>query len=66
MAVDRTPERSLSDLFSSSRAALATTGCGPSSPRWAVFIMARSVDSTGRFGSERKLATPASVFSGSA
>ena len=29
MAVDSTPERSLSDLFSSSRAVDATTGCGP-------------------------------------
>jgi hypothetical protein len=29
MAVDSTPERSLSDLLSSSRAALAMTGCGP-------------------------------------
>ena len=27
MAVDTTPERSLSDLFSSSRAIEATTGC---------------------------------------
>ncbi len=27
MAVDTTPERSLSDLFSSSRAMEATTGC---------------------------------------
>jgi hypothetical protein len=33
MAVDSTPDRSLSDLFSSSRAALAMTGCGPASPR---------------------------------
>ena len=66
MAVDSTPERSFSDLFSSSRAALATTGCTPRSPRCDVVIIARSVVSIGRFGSERKLATPASVLSGSA
>ena len=56
------PERSLSDLFSSSRAATAMTGCGPASPRCGVFIIA-SVDSIGRFGSDRKAATPASVLS---
>ena len=66
MAVDSTPDRSLSDLFSSSRAALAMTGCGPDSPRCGVFIIAASVDSIGRFGSERKAATPASVLSSSA
>ncbi len=63
MAVESTPERSLSDLLSSSRAAEATTGCGPFGPRWQVVIMARSVASMGRFGSERKPATPARVLS---
>ena len=46
MAVDSTPERSFSVLFSSSRAAEATTGwtCGASLlPRWLVVIIARSV-----------------------
>ncbi|MNE96839.1 hypothetical protein D3C80_1950950 [compost metagenome] len=66
MAVDSTPERSLSDLFSNSRAAEAMTGCGPASPRWAVVIIAASVVSIGRFGSERKAPTPASVLSVSA
>src|SRR3546814_8644369 len=33
MAVLNTPERSLSDLLSTSRAADATTGCGPSPRR---------------------------------
>src|SRR2546430_12016349 len=40
MAVESTPERSFSDLFRSSRAAEATTGCGRS-PRCGVVIMAR-------------------------
>ncbi len=69
MAVESTPERSLSDLFSTSRAAEATTGCtsGFSAvPRWFVAIMARSVCSKERRGSERKVATRASVFSSSA
>ena len=66
IAVDSTPERSLSLLLSSSRAELATTGCTPASPRCGVVIMARSVVSIGRRGSERKFATPASVLSGSA
>ena len=66
MAVDSTPERSFSLLFRSSRAALATTGCTPLSPRCGVVIIARNVVSIGRLGSERKLATPASVLSGSA
>ena len=66
MAVESTPERSLSDLFSNSRAALATTGCVPASPRCRVCIIACRVDSIERLGSDRKLATPASVLSGSA
>ena len=69
MAVDRTPERSFSDLFKASRAACATTGCTTgfcNVPRWLVAIMARSVCSKDRRGSERKLATRASVFSSSA
>ena len=48
----------MSLLLSSSRAAQATTGCGRS-PRCGVVIIARSVFSNGRAGSERKLATPA-------
>ena len=44
----------------------ATTGCGPASPRCGVVIIAASVDSIGRFGSDRKAATPASVLSASA
>ena len=59
MAVDSTPDRSFSLLFRSSRAALATTGCTPRSPRCGVVIIARNVASIGRLGSERKLATPA-------
>lgn len=66
MAVESTPERSLSDLFNSSRAVDATTGCGPASPKCGVVIIAFSVVSIGRFGSERKPATPASVLSASA
>ena len=66
MAVESTPERSFSLLLRSSRAADAITGCGPALPRCAVVIIARSVTSIGRFGSERKPATPASVLSGSA
>ena len=66
MAVDSTPERSFSLLLSSSRAALATTGCAPFVRRCGVVIIARSVVSIGRFGSERKLATPARVLSFSA
>jgi hypothetical protein len=53
-------------LFSSSRAVDATTECGPASPRCFVVIIAFSVFSIGRFGSERKPATPANVLSGSA
>jgi hypothetical protein len=45
MAVESTPDRSLSDLLSNSRAALAITGCGPPSPRCAV-------DRTLRIGQE--------------
>lgn len=52
MAIDSTPDRSLSDLLKSSRAALAMTGCGPA-----------SID---RSGSERNPATPARVLSFSA
>ena len=59
MAVDSTPERSFSLLLRSSRAAEATTGCDAASPRCGVVIIARSVVSIGRCGSERKLATPA-------
>ena len=59
MAVESTPERSLSDLLSSSRAAEATTGCGPFFPRWGVVIIATSVVSIGRRGSDRNDATPA-------
>ena len=65
-AVDSTPERSFSDLLSNSRAALATTGCTPSSPRCGVIIMAASVTSIERLGSDRKAATPARVLSASA
>ena len=63
MAVESTPERSFSDLLSSSRAAEATTGCGPALPRCGVVIIATSVVSIGRRGSERNAATPASVLS---
>ena len=66
MAVLKTPDRSLPDLFSNSRAADATTGWTPASPRWGVFIIAAKVDSIGRLGSERNDATPASVLSASA
>ena len=66
MAVDSTPDRSFSLLLSSSRADEAITGCTPASPRCGVSIMARKVASTGRRGSDRKLATPASVLSFSA
>ena len=65
MAVDSTPERSFSDLFSTSRAADATTGWtwGWSGvPRWLVAIIRRSVWAKERCGSERKVATRASVF----
>jgi hypothetical protein len=60
------PERSFSLLLRSSRAAPGTTGCTPFCPRCGVVIIVRSVVSIGRFGSERKLATPASVLSSSA
>src|SRR3546814_8158652 len=53
IAVDSTPLRSFSDLLRSSLAALAITGCGPASPRCAVLIMAASVVSIGRLGSDR-------------
>ena len=66
MAVDSTPDRSFSDLLSNSRAALATTGWTPALPRWGVAIMAVSVASMVRRGSERNAATPARVLSGSA
>ena len=54
MAVDSTPERSLSVLFSSSRAAEATTGWTPASPRCGVVIMARKrhLDRPLRIGQE--------------
>src|SRR3546814_19003448 len=66
IAVESTPDRSLSDLFKSSRAVEATTGCGPSSPRCRVVIIAASVVSIGRFGSDRNHATPARALAGSA
>ena len=66
MAVLSTPDRSLSDLFNSSRAALATTGCTPASPRCGVTIIAANVCSIVRVGSDRNDATPASVLSSSA
>jgi hypothetical protein len=62
MAVESTPERSLSDLLSNSLAAEATTGCGPCLPRCGVVIIATSVVSIGRRGSDRSEATPASVL----
>ena len=65
-AVDSTPERSLSDLLRSSRAALATTGWTPSLPWCGVCIIASRVASMVRAGSERNAATPARVLSGSA
>ena len=43
-----------------------TTGWTPASPRCAVRIITESVCSIVRFGSLRKVATPARVFSGSA
>ena len=58
MAVDSTPDRSLSDLFSTSRAADATTGCGVS-PKCFVVIIRCSVSSKGkpgRIGSWRRRA----------
>src|SRR3546814_8233337 len=57
MAVDSTPERSLSLLLRTSRAADATTGCGPS-PRCGVVIIRCKVSSNGLAGSDRRLATP--------
>ena len=48
------------------RAALATTGCTPASPRCGVAIIAAKVCSIVRDGSERNDATPARVLSGSA
>ena len=62
MAVLNTPERSLSDLLSTSRAADATTGCG-ASPKCRVVIIRCKVSSNGQAGSLRKLATPRSVLS---
>ena len=57
IAVESTPDRSFSLLLSTSRAADATTGCARS-PKCRVLIMANSVRSKGRAGSERKFATP--------
>ena len=65
IAVDRTPERSLSLLLSTSRAAQATTGW-VASPRCFIVIIDYSVTSNGQAGSDRKFATPRSVLSGSA
>ena len=62
MAVESTPERSLSALLSTSRAAEATTGCG-ASPKCLVVIIRCKVSSNGHAGSERKLATPRRVLS---
>ena len=62
IAVDSTPERSLSLLLRTSRAAEATTGCGEV-PRCLVSIIRCKVVSKGHAGSERKLATPRSVLS---
>ena len=62
IAVESTPERSLSLLLSTSRAADATTGW-TSSPRWGVVIIRCSVTSNGQAGSDRKFATPRSVLS---
>src|SRR3546814_6497223 len=61
MAVDSTPERSLSLLLRTSRAADATTGCGPS-PRCGVVIIRCKVSSNGLAGSGRQLAPPHSVL----
>ncbi len=69
MAVDSTPERSFSDLLSSSRAAAATTGWtfGASGvPRWLVAIMIRSVFSNDCAGSARISVTRVRVLSSSA
>ncbi len=66
MAVERTPERSFSDLLRTSRAAEATTGwtTGASGvPKWLVSIILRSVCWKERWGSDRNVATRASVFS---
>src|SRR5690606_26413239 len=62
IAVDSTPERSLSLLFSTSRAAEATTGWG-ASPKCGVVIIRCRVSSKVQAGSERKLATPRRVLS---
>ncbi len=66
MAVDSTPERSLSDLFNSSRAAWATTGWTPAPAKMGRHHHKRSVVSTDALGSERNAATPANVLSASA
>ena len=69
MAVETTPERSLSVLLRSSRALWATAGCtrGLSSvPKWLVVSITHMVRRMERAGSERKAATRASVFSSSA
>ena len=54
MAVLNTPERSLSDLLGTSRAAEATTGCGPPLPGsgCCVVIIRCKVSSNGLAGSE--------------
>ncbi len=62
IAVESTPERSLSALLRTSRAAEATTGCGVSPKCFVVIIRCRA-SSNGHAGSDRKLATPRSVLS---
>ena len=69
MAVETTPERSLSVLLRSSRAAEATVGWALgllSVPRWLVVSITHMVRRMERAGSARKAATRASVFSSSA
>lgn len=52
--------------INAARGLLGEFGLVPASPRCGVSIIARKVASTGRFGSDRKLATPAKVLSCSA
>ena len=65
MAVESTPERSFSDLFSSSRAARGDHRVRPV-PEVRRRHHGAQRRSIGRLGSERKFATPASVLSASA
>lgn len=57
---------SLTSAFEWPSGTLATIGCTPRESRCGVVIIARSALSIGRFGSDRKFATPASVLSASA